>query len=74
MIWDLGCILIHLLLGNHKLKNQRNLNQFKNCEFSFQAIGANIGESYPQELKEHLGKMCHYNMEKRMKIKEFFLL
>ena len=74
MIWDLGCLLIHLLLGNHKLKNKATLSKFKNKEFSFESIGAKIGASYSAELRQHLGKMCHYDKDKRMKIKEFFQL
>jgi DNA-binding CsgD family transcriptional regulator len=42
MVWDLGCILIHLLLGNHKLRNYEILEKFKGEPFSFKKIGANI--------------------------------
>ena len=67
MVWDLGSILIHMLLGNHKLKNEKILEKFKNSTFSFEKLGAKAGKNFSATLQKYLGLMCHYNQEKRMK-------
>jgi hypothetical protein len=58
-----------MLLGTHKLKNLPVLNKNKNSEFKFNKIGAKVGNSFSEDLQDSLGRMCHYNAEKRMKAK-----
>jgi serine/threonine protein kinase len=73
MVWDLGCILIHLLVGSHRLKNLEMLNKFKGEEFSFLKIGVTVEKKYSAQLKSILGKMCHYNKNKRLTVKQLLL-
>ena len=68
IVWDLGCILIHLLLGSHKLKSQNIVDKFKNDAFSFTKLGALAGEKFSPEIKDILGKMCHYSPQRRLSL------
>lgn len=63
MVWNLGCILIELLLGKHKLKNLEIMDKFKNQEFSMEKIGISpkVASNFSPKIKKLLGKMCHYS-------------
>lgn len=68
VVWDLGCLLIHMLTGNHKLKSKKILDQFKGKEFGFKEIGVKADLGLSEPFKKILGNMCHHNPERRMRI------
>jgi hypothetical protein len=39
VVWNLGSLLVDMLLSHHRLKDQIALNKFKDQPFSFKAIG-----------------------------------
>ena len=63
-----------MLLGNHKLKSMNILNKWKDSSFSFEKLGAQAGKKFSEELKQYLGRMCHYDVNKRMKVSELLEL
>lgn len=38
-VWNLGSILLHLILGTHRLTTKEFMKKFQDKEFSFEAMG-----------------------------------
>ena len=71
VVWNLGSILLDLLLGSHKLSTLEVANKFKGEPFSFKAIGVaeSIYSKFSIEVRELLGRLLHYDPKKRMTMK-----
>ena len=50
------------------------MNKWKDSPFSFEKLGAQAGKKFSEELKQYLGRMCHYDVNKRMKVSELLEL
>ena len=63
VVWNLGSILLDLVIGSHKLSTLDIANKFKDEPFSFKAIGISdsISEKFSNELTKLLARMLHYN-------------
>jgi hypothetical protein len=70
IVWNLGSILLDMIIGSHVLNNEKVLRKFTNQEFSLKSIGSNKKMSY--DLESRLGSMLHYNPEERMKMFEIY--
>ena len=70
IVWNIGSLLLDLLLGSHRLSNKGIMDKFKNEEFSFPALGINktIYSQFEEKTHKLLAKMLHYNPKKRMTI------
>lgn len=51
VVWNLGCILIQILSGSHKLKDETIFRKFINNPFSFKSLGAKIDDKISPEMK-----------------------
>lgn len=73
-VWNLGCILLHLIVSSHKLSNKPITDKFKGQPFSFEAIGIKSDRvaRLPYHIKELLASMLHHDPRKRMKLQELF--
>ena len=74
LVWNLGCILLQLLVVNHKLSAKQVTDKFKGDMFTMQAVGiqSKIAANYTVDIRELLGKMLHHNPLKRMKLDAVF--
>ncbi len=70
IVWNLGSLLVDILLSHHRLKDLTALNKFRDQAFSFKAIG--VKKKFSKEVEDVLSRMLHYNPSKRMKYKELF--
>lgn len=66
IVWNLGSLLLDILLSHHKLKDKSVLDKFKGKPFSFKALG--VKKAFSNEITELLAKMLHYNKKERMTI------
>lgn len=73
-VWNLGCILVHLIVGSHKLSNKTITDKFKGQPFSFEAIGIKSDRvaKLPYHIKDLLASMLHHDPKQRMKLQELF--
>ncbi len=73
-VWNLGCILLHLIVSSHKLSNAEIINKFKGKPFTFEAIGikSDRAAKLSYSIKDLLGSMLHYNPKERMKLSDLF--
>ena len=74
IVWNLGSLLLDLLLGSHKLSNIEVANKFKGQPFSFEAVGVKEEKysHFSMEVRQLLGKLLHYDPKKRMNSEELF--
>lgn len=74
MVWNLGSLLLDMLLGSHKLSTQEVIEKFKGQPFSFEAVGIKkeIAAKFSEDTRKLLGAMLHYDPKKRMKLADFF--
>lgn len=70
VVWNLGSLLVDLLLGHHKLKDKVILDKFQDKPFTFKALG--VKKTFSSEINDLLAKMLHYNKKDRMTIPEMF--
>jgi hypothetical protein len=70
IVWNLGSLLLDILLSHHKLKDKAVLDKFKGKPFSFKALG--VKKAFSNEITELLAKMLHYNKSERMTTAEMF--
>jgi hypothetical protein len=59
VVWNMGSLLVDMLLGHHKLKDKTILDKFKDRPFSFRALG--VKKTFSTEVTTLLEKMLHYN-------------
>lgn len=73
-VWNLGCILLQLLVGSHRLSNREVINKFKGKAFSFEAIGIKSDRiaKFSNTTKELLAGLLHHNPTKRTKLADLF--
>jgi hypothetical protein len=74
MVWNLGSLLLDMLLGSHKLSTQEVTEKFKGQPFSLEAVGIKkeIAAKFSEDTRKLLGSMLHYDPKKRMKLVDFF--
>lgn len=75
IVWNCGSLLLDLLMGGHRLSTKEVLDKFKGQEFTFQAIGISktVSGKFSEGTKALLGKLLHYDPNKRMKLLDMFL-
>jgi serine/threonine protein kinase len=73
-VWNLGCILVHLLSSGHRLTNRSVMEKFLNKPFTFEAIGIKNEKinKLSQQTKDLLAGMLHYDAKKRIKLQALF--
>lgn len=56
VVWNLGSILVELLLGNHKFATLQTMLKFKDQPFTFEAlgIGSTVTNRFSAEIKQSL--------------------
>lgn len=74
VVWNLGSILLDMLLTTHKLKNKAVIDKFAGEPFSLEklGIGTAVSNKFSGDLKNLLGRMLHHNSKKRMTLDELF--
>jgi serine/threonine protein kinase len=73
-VWNLGCILLHLIVSSHKLSNKTIMEKFKGKPFTFEAINIKSDRvnNLSTNLKDLLSVMLHYDPKRRMKLQSLF--
>lgn len=73
-VWNLGSILVHLLVGSHRFINKNVMEKFNNKPFTFEAIGIKNEKvnKFSQQTKDLLAGMLHYDPKQRTKLQELF--
>jgi hypothetical protein len=74
IVWNMGSMLLDLLVGGHKLCTKEVMNKFRDQPFAFEAIGLSksISGKFAESTKDLLKRLLHHNPNKRMKLKEMF--
>jgi hypothetical protein len=74
IVWNMGSLLLDLLVGGHKLCTKEVMNKFRDQEFTFEAIGfsKSVSGKYAESTKALLKRLLHHNPNKRMKLKDMF--
>lgn len=74
MVWNLGSILLHMLVGTHRLSNKDVTAKFKNKSFTFEAIGIKSDRvaKLSQATKDLLGGLLHENPLQRTRLHALF--
>ena len=74
VVWNLGCIMLEMLIQTHKLSTKEIMNKFQGEPFSFQKLGMkeHTYKGFSEEMHEALGKMLHFFPKKRMTLEQLF--
>lgn len=74
IVWNLGCILLEILLQSHKFSTKEAKNKIKEKPFTFKGFGLNerVWKDFSPEVEEVLQKMLMYDPKKRMPLSVLF--